>query len=227
MLRFSRLGVLLAAVALGGLLPAAAVAAEWHTNGNRALFGTHAQVTRFVIHSGGTTVVEQGCLASTVSGTLNGPTSTALPWVNAATVTPVFSGCRVVFGAPYTLVCSPIELRANSYLGGPILATAGGGVTTGLLTNIDCKISISGTPCSTVTGTLPVQYINPSPIATGAGTLTLTSVSQPLTLQAIFPGCAPFSSGTATLGTPATALINTDITYTINGPNAPYIFRTP
>ena len=190
MMRLSKVTVLMAALALSGLLAASAGAAEWHTNGDKAFTSTNAGTVRLAIDSGGTTIVTQGCSSASVSGTLNGPTSTATPWVNAATVTPVFTGCQVVAGSPYTLVCSSAELRANSYLGGTTIFTAGGGTTTGLLANIDCRISVGATTCSTVTGTLPVQYTNPNPIATGAGSLTVTSVGQALTNHVIGAGCS-------------------------------------
>ncbi len=228
MIRLSKMTVLMAALALIGLQAAAAGAAEWHTNGDKAFTSTNAGPIRLAIDSGGTTIVTQGCTSASVSGTLNGPTSTTTPWVNAATVTPVFTGCQVVAGSPYTLVCSSAELRANSYVGGATLATAGGGTTTGLLTNIDCRISVGTTTCSTLTGTLPVQYINPNPIPVGAGSLTLTSVGQSLTTHVIGAGCSGvFPNGVATVGKPIGGTGITDITYTVDGPNAPYIFRTP
>ena len=226
MLKFSKVGVLLAALALCGLLVSSASAAEWHTNGPRTASSTSAGPSRLAIDNGPSTVVI-GCTASSGHVQLNGPTSTAMPWLNAATVTPIFSGCTVSGGAGFTVACSPAELRANSYVGGITFATAGGGVTTGAITNIDCTLSIGPVRCATVTGQVPGHYINPNPIGTGAGRLTVTAANQQLEVEAIGAGCAAIPAGTGTFGSPGAGSSVQDLTYTVDGPNAPYIYRTP
>ena len=158
----------------------------------------------------------------------NGPTSTAFPWTNAATVTPMFSGCTAV-GPGFVMSCSPAELRASGYSGGTTFGTAGGGVTSGSVTNIDCEISVGPVPCGTLTGTVNMHYINAGSAGgavTGNARLTITATGQALYLVA--SGCAVFPTGTATFGSPgATGTTINDLTYTIDGPNAPYIYRTP
>lgn len=130
-----------------------------------------------------------------------------------------------VAGPPgYTLACSSAELRANSYAGGDTFATAAGGVTTGAITGIDCTLSAGASQCSTITGSIPVHYINPSPIATGAGTLTTTPAGQSLTIAKIGAGCAAIPSGTGTWGSPSGTGVG-DTTYVVDGPSAPYIYR--
>lgn len=124
----------------------------------------------------------------------------------------------------YTFVCGTGELRASSYVGGTTLATAGGGVTTGSL-GIDCRVAAGASQCSTITGSVPVHYTNPNPIATGAGRLTLTRAG--LVAEKIGAGCAWLPNGIATIGPPSGSTEVTDLTFTVDGPNAPYIYRTP
>jgi len=229
MLKVSKVGVLLAVMALSGLMASSASAANWHTNGVKAFSSTNAGISRLVIHPtvGGSTVTVQ-CPTSGGTGTINGPTSAALPWTNAATVTPVFGSvgnCTVSGAAGYTVACGSAELRANSYSGGDTLATAGGGRTEGSITNIDCRVSAGATACSTVTGSVTAHYTNPNPIATGAGTLTITNANSALTVEPIGAGCLAIPShGTGTFGSPVGAGVG-DTTYVVDGPNAPYIYR--
>jgi hypothetical protein len=230
MLKFSKVGVLLAMVALCGLAASSASAAEWHTNGDRAFASTDAGASRLVIHqASGSPVLVQCETSSGTNGTLRGPTSTAATFAGVATVTPTFGGICRVSGTPgYAVVCSPATLNAISYSGGTTLATAGGGVTTGSLTNIDCRLSAGATQCSTITGSVHGHYINPNPIATGAGRLTVTGTGQSLTVAKIGAGCAAVPHGRGTFGAPDPAGSGVlDTTYTVDGPNAPYIFRTP
>jgi hypothetical protein len=167
------------------------------------------------------------CSGSSGSGTLNGPTSTAFPWTNAATVTPAFSGCTVSGAAGYAVSCSSAELRASTYAGGTTIGTAGGGVTTGSVTNVDCRLSLGATSCSTITGTVPAHYTNPSPIATGSGKLTITATGQALTVTKIGAGCLAVPDGSGTFGSPGAGSTVANLTYTVDGANAPYIYRTP
>ena len=139
----SKVAVLFAVAALCGVLALPAVAANWHTSGPTPFSTTDAGATRVVFHPASGTAVIYSCPTFSASGTLNGPTSAALPWLSAATVTPVFGagGNCTVSGVPgYTVACGTAELRANSYAGGDTFATAGGGVTTGAITGIDCCV---------------------------------------------------------------------------------------
>jgi hypothetical protein len=228
MTKVPRASLLVAIGMLSGLLASSASAASWHTNGPKAFASTNAGISRLVIHphAGGSTVAFQ-CPASSLSGTLNGPTSAALPWASAATVTPVFAAagnCTVSAAAGYTVACSSAELRANSYSGGDDLATAGGGITTVALTRIDCRLSGGASTCLTITGTVPAHYVNPSPLASGTGTLTVTAAGQSLTASHIGVGCAFLPAGSFTIGSPNGTGVG-DTTYIVDGPNAPYIYR--
>jgi hypothetical protein len=225
MLKFSKVGLLLAILALSGLMASTASAANWHTNGPAAFHSTNAGASRLVVHTASSSLIVR-CSSSTGSGTINGPTNAALPWLSAATVTPAFgSPCFVNDVAGYSVVCSPAELRANSYAGGDTFATAAGGVTTGSIYNIDCTIKFGATSCSTVTGSVPGHYTNPNTLAAGSGALKVTTAGQSLTVEKIGAGCAAIPHGTGTFGLPGTGSTVTDITYTIDGPNAPYIYR--
>jgi hypothetical protein len=228
MLKVSKMGVLLAVMALSGLLASSASAANWHTNGHATFASTDAGISRLVIHpsAGGSSVTLQ-CPTSSGQVTLNGPTSATLPWVNAATVTPVFGAagnCTVNGVLGFTVVCGTAELRANSYSGGDTIETAGGGITEGSVTGVDCRLSAGASTCSTITGSVTGHYTNPNPIATGAGRLTITNTGQSLTVEKIGAGCAAIPHGNGTFGSPnGTGVGHT--TYTVDGPNAPYIFR--
>ena len=102
MLKFSKVGVLMAVMAFSGLMASSASAANWHTNGHRrspAL--TRAPLVWLFIQPRRRTVLVE-CPSSTGSGTINGPTSRGLAfWTSAATVTPMFGGpnCTVT-GVP-------------------------------------------------------------------------------------------------------------------------------
>ena len=227
MLKFSKIGVLLTVAAFCGLLASSAGAAEWHTNGHKAFSSTNAGPSRLAIHNAGAIVLVE-CQSSTGTGTLKGPTFAGSTFPSAATVTPQFGGpCTVSNVAGYSVLCSPAELNAISYSGGTTLATAGGGVTAVSMTGVDCTLRFGATVCSTITGSVLGHYINPNPIATGAGTLTVTSTGQSLTIEKVGSGCAAIPHGTVTLGKPDVGSGVSDITYTVDGPNAPYLFRTP
>jgi hypothetical protein len=217
--------MLLTLVAFGSLGATTAGAANWHTNGVKAFASTNAGASRFAIHSGTSTYIFR-CSSSSISGTLNGPTSASLPWLSAATVT-------LEFGVPcfqndvpgYSVACATAEWRANSYAGGDTFATAAGGITTGQLYNIDCVVKFGLTTCSTITGTMPAHYTNPNTLAAGAGAFEITTAGQVLTIAKVGIGCAAIPHGTVTYGLPGTGSTVTDITYTVDGPNAPYIYR--
>jgi hypothetical protein len=229
MLKFSKVGVLIAMMALFGLSAVSAGAAEWHTNGDKAFTSTDAGASRLVIHpvGGGSPVLVQ-CQTSSGNGTLRGPTSTATVFNNVASVTPAFGGTCTVSGTPgFAVSCGTASLNAISYSGGTTLATAGGGITTGSITNIDCRLSAGATSCSTITGSVHGHYINPNPIASGTGTLTVTGTGQSLTVAKIGAGCAAVPHGAGTFGKPDAGSGVLDTTYLVHGPNAPYIFRTP
>ncbi len=221
MSKFSKASMLAAVMALCGVLASSASAAhEWHTNGSLAFSSTNAGATRLVIHPAGTIVA---CSSSSGDGTLNGPTSTAFPWTNAATIRPTFSGCTVSGAAGYGVHCSNAEFRAISYIGGHTFGTAGGGVTTGSAF-VDCTLTIGGTVCSTITGTVHGHYINPPVLPGGPGRLTVTP--SPLQVHTVGSGCAAVPSGTGTFGAPGAGSTVLDTTYTVDGGNAPYIYTT-
>ncbi len=211
-------------VVLSGLLIPSAGATEWHTNGDKSFTSTNAGGVYVIFHSSNGFALTT-CSGTQLSGTLNGPTGPTAVWPSAATVTPVFTGCQVTAFGHYTIACSPAELGANSYVGGTTPATAGGGITTATLTSIDCRVSQADTTCSTLTGSLVARYTNPTPIFTGSGTLTVTGI-QGLTGHRIGPGCQVLN-GFTTIGTPGAGTSITPLNYSIDGPNAPYLFRTP
>jgi hypothetical protein len=220
MLKVSKVGILAAVVALCGVLASSAGAHEWHTNGDLSFSSTPAGATRLVIHPGGTLVA---CSASSGDGTLNGPTSTAFPWTNAATIRPTFSGCTVSGAAGYAVACGSAEFRAISYRGGHTFGTAGGGVTTGSAF-VDCTLTIGATTCSTITGTVHGHYINPTVLPGGPGRLTVTPSA--LAVHKVGAGCAAVPAGTGTFGAPGAGSTVLDTTYVVDGPNAPYIYTT-
>ncbi len=228
MLKVSKVGVLLAVMALSGLLVSSASAAEWHTNGHKTFTSTNAGASRLVVHGpSGPVLVE--CASSTGNGTLRGPTVAGSTALGIATVTPVFGGPCTVSGTPgFNASCSPASLNALSYVGGTTFATAGGGVTTGTVTNVDCTVGAAGTQCSTITGSVSAHYINPATLnSSSPGTLTVTGAGQSLTVSKIGAGCSAIPNGAGTFGKPGSGSTVTDITYTVDGPNAPWIFRTP
>jgi hypothetical protein len=217
-----RVGVVLAALAVCALSASSVSAAEWHTNGTKAFTSTPAGALRFVFHPSGSIIA---CTGASYSGTINGPTSTAFPWVNAATIQPVFTGCSVGGAGGYVIACATSEIRAMAYAGGTTFGTAGGGVTT-MAIRVDCSLLIGPSRCSTITGTVPAHYINPNPINTGASRLTVTTAGQALGMHQI-TACAGIPFGSATIGSPGAGSSIHDFTYTADGPAAPWIFRTP
>ena len=229
MLKFSKVGMLMAVLAFSGALASSASAAEWHTNGPLEATSTNAGASRLAIHSGGSIVVVQ-CATSSGTVTLNGPTFAGSTAAGVATVLPIFGGpCTVSGAAGYSVACSEAELNANSYSGGTTFATAGGGITTGTVTNIDCRISIGATSCSTVTGTVSAHYINPATLtgAGGFGRLTVTAAGQALTVSKIGAGCAALPHGTGTFGSLGSGSTVGNLTYQVDGTHAPWIYRTP
>ena len=221
-------GVMMLVIAFVSLLVSSAGAAEWHANGDRAFSSTSAGAARFVLHptGGGPVIVE--CASSTVTGTLSGSTSSASVFANVASITPVAGGPCSVSGVPgYFVACATASLNAIGYTGGTTFATAGGGVTTASITSIDCKFSIGSMTCSTVTGSAHGHYVNANPIGSGSGRLTLTAAGQSLTVSKIGAGCAALPHGIGTFGSPNAGSSIGDITYSVDGPNAPWMFRTP
>ena len=221
----SNVGALIAAMASCCLPAASAAAAEWHTNGPLTANSTNAGVARVVAHGAGFSVAAS-CSTARAHVALNGPTSVAMPWTSAATVTPIISGCTVSGAGGYNVLCSSGELRVSSYAGGTTFATAGGGITTGSIT-IDCRLSFGATPCSTATGEVPAHLINPSPIGAAASGLTVTAAGQALRWDRIGAGCAAIPDGAGTFGSPGPGSTVTPIAYALVGPGAPFIYRTP
>ena len=227
MLKSSKVGALIAAVTLCALSAPSAGAAEWHTNGDKTFSTTDAGPSRFVIH-GPSGALPFECTSSTAIGTLRGPTIAGSSAPGISSVTPLFGPPCAVAGVPgYMATCNAASLNALSYSGGTTLATAGNGVTSGSITNIHCVLAVPGVQCSTVTGSVTAHYINPNPIATGSGRLTVTSTGQQLTATKIGAGCAAIPNGAVTFGKPGAGSTITDITYTVDGPGAPWMFRTP
>ena len=228
MVRWVKVGAVIAAMAFCGSAASVARGAEWHTNGHKAFSFTNAGAVRFVLHYDGT-AIPLSCSAALGTGTLKGPTAAGSVFPGAATVTLQFSTPCIVFTMPgFDMVCSPAEWNAVGYSGGTTLATAGGGVTTGTLTNIDCTFRKAGTPCATISGSVQADYINPNPIAVGAGTLAVTRTGQSLTWQASgIPCLLSVNPIVLTLGKPAAGADISDLIFPVDGPNAPYLFRTP
>jgi hypothetical protein len=223
---FSKVGVLMIVSAL--LFAASAGAAEWHTNGHKAFSTTNAGATRMVIHGpGGPVVVE--CTSSTGTGTLRRPTVAGSTAPGIATIVPLFGGPCTVSGTPgYGVTCGQAELNALNYSGGTTFATAGGGVTQATITNIDCTVTAGGFPCSTITGGVIAHFVNAATLNSASPSrLTVTSAGQSLTVSKIGAGCAAMPHGAGTFGKPGAGTTVTDTTYTIDGPNAPWMFRTP
>lgn len=227
MLKLAGSVAMIAVMALGCSVAASASAAEWHTNGHKTFASTNAGAVRLLVHAAGGGAVVVACATSTVHGTLRGPTSSGSTFPGAGTVTPVFGVCTVSGAAGFTATCSPASLNAIGYAGGTTLATAGGGVTTASITSVDCTLRFGATPCSTITGSLHAHYSNPNPIGTGAGALTVTSAGQALTIAKVGAGCIAVPHGRLTVGAPGPGTTVMDSTYIVDGPNAPYLFRTP
>jgi hypothetical protein len=223
MLKVSKVGVLIAVMALSGLLASSAGAAEWHTNGPLEITSTDAGASRLAVHTSTGIVVVQ-CATSSGTVTLRGPTIAGSTAPGIATVQPRFGGaCTVSGAAGYSVACDEALLNANTFSGGLI-----GGITGGTITNIDCRISIGATACSTVTGSVNGHYINPN-VATGTngtGSLVVTALGQNLTVAKIGAGCAALPHGTGTFGSLGAGSTVGNLTYTVDGPHAPRITRT-
>lgn len=224
-MRFSVVGALLAALALIGVAAGSAGAHEWHTDGQNSFASTNAGPSRLAVHSGASTVLVE-CASSTLTGVINGPTNTSFPWLSAATLRPAFGGPCTVSGTPgFSVSCGSAEFAAISYVGGHTYATSGGGVTTGRATNIDCVIAAGATQCSTVTGSMQIDYINPASTS-GSGTWTSTPVSPQIEVMKIGAGCLAIPNGTGTFGGPGPGSTVTDRSFVVRGPHAPYIYTT-
>jgi hypothetical protein len=229
MLMHLRVTLVMVNVMLSALAVSSASAAEWHTNGHRPFSSTNAGPSRLDIRTGASTALLE-CASTTGVGTLGPSTVSGSTVVGIVRFTPLFGGPCTVNGTPgFSVVCNTAQVNALSYSGGTTFATAGGGVTSGSMTNVDCVVGAAGTNCSTFTGLLNVHYINPATLngATSPGSLTLTLPGQGLTVTKIGVGCAAIPNGVGTFGRPGPGSMVTDITYVIDGPNAPWMFRTP
>jgi hypothetical protein len=224
-MRFSVVGALLAALALVSVAAGSAGAHEWHTDGQHSFASTNAGPSRLAVHNGASTVLVE-CSSSTVTGTINGPTSMAFPWLSAATLRPAFGGPCTVSGTPgFSVTCGSAEFTAISYVGGHTYATSGGGVTTGRATSIDCVIGAGATQCSTVTGSMQIDYINPASTS-ASGTWTSTPAGAQIEVTKIGAGCTALPNGTGTFGRAGPGSTVTDHSFTVDGPHAPYIYTT-
>ena len=161
MFKSSRVGVLMAILALSGVL---AASASWRS-GIRTVTGrsstTNAGASRLVLHGPSGPVVME-CTSSTGIGTLRGPTAAGPTAPGIATVVPLFGGPCLVSGVPgFSATCSGASLNASSYSGGTTFATAGAGATQATISGIDCVVAAAVIPCSTITGTVDAHYFNP------------------------------------------------------------------
>jgi len=213
-----KLGLVAAIVLASGAMASAASAADWQTANTGAFTGS-AGASRLIIH-GPAGDVALNCTTSTGSGSLNpSPPAGTNPWLNAASITPAFSGCTVA-GTPFTVTCAVATLRTGTgpgaYSGGTTLATADGGVTSGSLASISCQLKIGATTCSTVTGTVQTTYTNPTQPST-AGKLTVLAAGQNLT--ATGTACAAIPQGSANFGSPSVPPGN--LVYNVTSPATP------
>jgi hypothetical protein len=229
MLRCSKAVVLLFATVLCGIVGSSAGGAEWHTNGHGHWATTSAGTYRLkVIPVPPFIIVVIECQTPTTntvtfgSSTFAGSTAPGL-----GNVTPSFGSCTVSGSAGFTLRCNTASFNAITYAGGTTIGTAGSGITTGTISNMDCRLSAGATTCTTITGFVPTDYINPNPIATGSGRLTVTGQLASMTASKIGAGCAAVPHGTVTVGTPDAGSGVLPIGFNVDGPNAPYIYRTP
>jgi hypothetical protein len=229
MLTIMRTSLLLLVAVIGGgaYAPPVSAANEWHTNGPKTFSTTNAGASRWVIHSA-TGVVLVGCETSSLSGTLNGPTSPSLPWTNAGTLRPAFGSCRVSGTAGYLMSCGSGTLRAQSYSGGTTLATAGGGHSI-VTATVHCELSFGATVCSTLHETWPLTVENPNPIISNA--LKVIKFLAPIVIPPLLnrilkkgSGCAAVPDGTTTFGAPDAGSNVLNLTYTVDGPTAPYLY---
>jgi hypothetical protein len=224
-----KLFLLLLVTAMSGVCASPAGAANaWHTNGPKAFSSTNAGTARWIIHpdSGGSNVTIQ-CPTSSLSGTLNGPTSSSFPWTTAGTMTPTFgsgANCTVNGVSGYSFVCQPGNFGAYSYSGGSTLATAAGGHIS-VSGTVNCGLKIAFIICGTFHMPWEITAENPIPaLISGAGSLIKKGVQA---LRGIFrntaTGCAALPEGTVTFGAPSGTGVG-DITYVVDGPNAPYMY---
>jgi hypothetical protein len=159
MLSHLKKGLLFAVLVVASLSAVSTAGAATATiTGGPTVTGTSA-TTLLKLHNAGVTL---SCTGSSSSGTVAGATG-ALP-LRIGTVTPGFSGCRIVGGLGITVACQPSALNATA------LTTAGH--TPGSITSISCHIFVtSQTACRlTVVGNVGGRYQNGAP-----GTLTVDS----------------------------------------------------
>jgi hypothetical protein len=224
-----KLFLLLLVTAMSGACASSAGAATaWHTNGPKAFSSTNAGIARWIVHpNGGGSSVTIQCPTSSLSGTLNGPTSSSLPWTTAGTMTPVFGStgnCTVSGAAGYSFLCQSGSFAADSYSGGSTLATTAGGHIT-LTGTVNCALRAGIVICGNLHMTWEITAINPFPaLFSGAWSLIKKGAQA---LRGIFrntaAGCAAVPEGTLTFGTPSGAGVG-DATYVVDGPTAPYMY---
>jgi hypothetical protein len=228
MLLSLKVGVVVVHVVLGVLVVSSAGAAEWHTNGHRTFSSTNAGAWRLAVHNGSSTVLVE-CASATLTGTLRGPTIAGSTVSGIATVTPVFGGPCTVSGTPgFSVTCSAGEVNAVGYSGGTTFATAGTG-TAHVVRTEHCTLSAAGTPCSTSSGSSTNVYTNPHILGgnNSGGQFVVGTAGQRLEVTKIGAGCVAIPNGTGTFGKPGPGSTVTPISYVVDGPNAPWMFRTP
>jgi hypothetical protein len=223
MKKLSTLAVLAAAVVSTFAVVGSAQGATWHAAPAGGVFtaasgGTSALKVQSHPSTTCTTPTASGRVTGAGGGIVNGPVFTAA-WNTVATVTPVFAGCTNA-GINYTVRCGAANFNAtaNGYNSGVTTTQLGSAdrFTGGSLSGILCTIKPTATPsnnCTTVTGTVPATYLNPSNLAAGVGadnqgSLSIGIAGQSLTAASVGGCINSIGTGSATFGV---------ITYSVAG----------
>jgi hypothetical protein len=213
MKKLSTFAVLTAAIVSMFTVVGSAQAATWHV-APAGGFYTAA--------SGGTVLKVQGkttsCVSTSASGRMSGSGGAVVngpnfvwDWAGVATITPAFQTCTNA-GINYTVKCgvASLNVAALQYNSGVATteAASAGGTTGGSVSDILCTIKPTATPsnnCTTVTGTVPATYANPSTLAAGTsaanqGSLSVWLTGQSLTAASVGGCIASIGTGSATFG---------------------------
>jgi hypothetical protein len=230
MKKFSMLAVLAAALVSMFAVVGSAQAANWKVAPAGGAFTATGGPTALKV-AGKTT----SCATTSASGTVtgagggiaSGPVFTSA-WNGVASVTPAFQSCTNA-GISYTVNCGSANLNtsASGYNAGATTTEAGsaGLSTIGSISGITCTIKPTASPsnnCTTVTGSVPGTYTNPSTLAAGTGAANSGSLAVALAGQnlnaASVGGCInSIGTGSATFN---------PVTYTVTG-NAPGTVAAP
>jgi hypothetical protein len=158
MLSHLKKGLLFAVLVVASLSAVSTAGATTATITNGPNVTGTSGTTLLKLHNAGVTL---SCTGSSSSGTVVASATGTLP-LRIGTVTPGFSGCRIVGGLGITVNCQPSALNAT--------AVTTGGHTPGSITPISCHIFVTTqTACRhTVVGAVGARYQNGTP-----GTLTV------------------------------------------------------